>query len=100
MDGIIFVADSQIDKLQDNLKSLEELSGLLKNLGYGPHDIPLVIQYNKRDLGTSATSLDELRKILNMHHVPDFEASAIKGEGVLPAFQACLRQVLGSLKSL
>ncbi len=99
VDGIIFVADSQIDKIQENLKSFEELTNLLKNLGYGPHDIPLVIQYNKRDL-PNAASLAELQKILNTHHVPDFEASAIKGEGVLNAFQACLRQVLGSLKSL
>lgn len=98
VDGIIFVADSQLDKIQENLKSFEELSGILRNLGYGPLDVPLVIQYNKRDL-SSTTSLDELRRILNTHHVPDFESSAIKGEGVLNAFQACLKQVLGSLKA-
>lgn len=97
VDGLIFVADSQLDKLQDNLKSLEEMSGILKTMEHNPNDIPTIIQYNKRDL-SNAASLDELRKVLNTRHVPDFETSALKGEGILPAFQACLREVISALR--
>ncbi len=99
VDGIIFVADSQIDRIEDNVKSLKELAAHLKNMGYALQEVPLVIQYNKRDLD-SAVSLDELRRVVNSLHVPDFETTAIKGEGVLPAFQCCLREVVSSLKSL
>ena len=97
VDGVVFVADSQIDRLQDNLKSMDELLGALKDMGQSLQDVPLVIQYNKRDL-PDAADLDELRRVVNAYHVPDFESSANKGEGVLKAFQSCLRNVIANLK--
>lgn len=98
VDGLIFVADSQIDRLEENIKSMKELAGHLRSMGYSTNDVPIVIQYNKRDLPTSA-SIDELRRVVNTLHVPDFETSAIKGSGVLEAFQTCIKSVLASMKS-
>lgn len=98
VDGIIFVADSQIDRLEENIKSMKELAGYLRSMGYNTNDVPIVIQYNKRDLPTSV-SIDELRRVVNTLHVPDFETSAIKGSGVLEAFQTCIKSVLASMKS-
>ena len=97
VDGLIFVADSQIDKLADNLTCLEELKGYLAQMGYNSNDIPIVIQYNKRDL-PGTPPLDELRKVINIYHVPDFETVATRGEGIHEAFKECARQVLMNLK--
>ena len=99
VDGVIFVADSQLDKLDDNLYSLNELKALLHQMGQNLQEVPMVIQYNKRDL-PGAPPLDELRKTINVHHVPDFETVAIKGEGILAGFKECARQVLMTLKDL
>lgn len=99
VDGIIFVADSQIDKVQENLQSLEELRGHLRKMGYAPADIPLIIQFNKRDL-PHVPAMDELRKSINILHVPDFESVATQGKGVLEPFKECLRDILMSVKDL
>lgn len=99
VDGIIFIVDSELDRVQDSLQSLNELRTHLQQMGYLPQEIPMVIQYNKRDLG-SASPLEELRKMLNTHHVPDFETVATKGEGILDCFKECARQVLFTLKDL
>lgn len=93
VDGIIFVADSQLDKVQENLNSLGELKGHLQGLGYSQKEIPMVIQYNKRDLA-GVPPLEELRKTVNRYHVPDFETVATRGEGILEAFKECVRQVV------
>lgn len=99
VDGIIFVADSQMEKIQEDLRSLEELSGHISNMGYSPQDVSMVIQYNKRDLPNSP-SLHELQQVINKYHVPDFESIATKGEGVVPAFKECVRQVVSTLKNI
>lgn len=99
VDGVIFVADSQMEKVDDNLKSLIELKSHLQQTGHNPHEVPMVIQYNKRDL-PQAPLLEELRKTINLNHVADFETVATKGEGVLEAFKECTRQVLLTLKDL
>ena len=99
VDGIVFVADSQLDKLEENLKSLEELKGHLLQMGYSLQELPFVVQYNKRDL-PSAPPLEELRKAINPLLVPDFEAVATKGQGVLEAFKECVKQVVLTLKNL
>src|SRR3989338_7828496 len=59
VDGIIFVADAQLDRIQDNLNSLEELKVLLHEMGYTPQEIPMVIQLNKVDL-PNIPPIDEL----------------------------------------
>jgi signal recognition particle receptor subunit beta len=97
VDGIIFVADSSLEYLEDSLRSLNELSLNLTKLGYNPDDIPTVIQYNKRDSATAAR-VEDLRKAMNPRLLPDFESVASKGKGVVESFEALLRQVIMSLK--
>lgn len=97
VDGIIFVADSSLEYIQDSLHSMEELKLNLSKLGYNPEEIPTVIQYNKRDSSTAAR-LDELRKIMNPGKLPDFESIAHKGKGVMESFETVLKQVMLDLK--
>lgn len=99
VDGVIFVADSQLDRLQDNIDCMEELKGHLKKMGSSLHEVPMIIQYNKRDLNT-ACPLEEIRKVINTVHVPDYESIAIKGNGILYPFQECLRQVVLTLENV
>lgn len=97
VDGIIFVVDSQLDKVQEAIKSLEELIGHLQALGYDKDEVPIVIQYNKCDL-KGIPPLDELKKVINTHDFPDQPSSALKGEGVVESFRECVRQVMLNLK--
>ncbi|MCP5464135.1 MAG: gliding-motility protein MglA [Deltaproteobacteria bacterium] len=97
VDGIVFVADSSIEHIEDSIRSMNELKLNLSKLGYQPDEIPMVIQYNKRDSKTAA-NLEELRKILNPDGLPDFETVAKTGEGVLDAFETVLSSVIFDLK--
>ncbi|MBI2341344.1 MAG: gliding-motility protein MglA [Deltaproteobacteria bacterium] len=99
VDGVVFVADSQIEKVELNLSSMRELKDILKHEGVDFIDVPHVIQYNKRDLPNAAPLL-ELRKLLNKHAVPDFETVATKGSGVFDAFQSISSKVLMDLKKV
>jgi signal recognition particle receptor subunit beta len=99
VDGVVFVADSQIEKVESNLSSIRELKDILKHEGIDLIDVPHVIQYNKRDLPNAAPLL-ELRKLLNKHAVPDFETVATKGNGVFDAFQVISSKVLMDLKKV
>ena len=78
VDGVVFVADSQIERMEANLESLENLRTNLAEQGYSLDKIPYVIQYNKRDL-PNAVPVEELRKLLNPRNVPEFEAVAPTG---------------------
>lgn len=98
VDGVVFVADSQIERMEANIESLENLRTNLTEHGYDLDKIPYVIQYNKRDL-PNAAPLDELRKLLNPTNVPDFEACAVTGEGVFDTLKAVAKLVLQELKS-
>src|ERR671922_1536253 len=80
VDGVIFVADSQIERLEANQESVENLRTNLAEQGYSLEKIPYVIQYNKRDL-PNAVTLEELRQVLNPQNVPDYEAVARTGVG-------------------
>jgi len=97
-DGVAFVADSQEERMEANIESMENMYQHLQEHGYDPYKIPLVIQYNKRDL-PNAAPVEELRKLLNPRGVPDFEAVAIKGEGVFDTLKALAKLVLQELKS-
>src|SRR5512145_236632 len=81
VDGVVFVADSQIDRMEANVESMQNLRVNLQEQGYDLERIPFVIQYNKRDLPNIAPT-DEMRVALNPRSVPDFEAVAATGEGV------------------
>ncbi len=82
VDGVVFVADSQPMMLDSNLESLENLYDNLRELRIDPDDIPVVLQYNKRDL-PDLMSREELDKALNTKGYPVFLASAVRGDGVL-----------------
>jgi signal recognition particle receptor subunit beta len=83
--------------MEANIESLDNLRFNLEEQGYDLDKLPYVIQYNKRDL-PSAVPLDELRATLNTNNVPDFEASAVTGEGVFDTLKALAKQVLTELR--
>ncbi len=95
VDGIVFAADSQWDKMQENVESFQNLEENLKNLKLNLADIPYVIQYNKRDL-PGAAPVDYLEYLLNNRdvQVPSFEACASKCEGVFETLNMITRLLL------
>jgi signal recognition particle receptor subunit beta len=97
-DGVVFVADSQEERMEANIESIENMMVHLKEHGYDPDKIPLVIQYNKRDL-PNAAPVEELRKLLNPKGLMDFEAVATRGDGVFDTLKAVAKLVLQELKS-
>ena len=97
VDGIVFVADSQIERADANVESFENMKENLIEQGYNLKSIPYVIQYNKRDL-PNAIPVDELKKVLNAEGVPDFEAVASEGVGVFETLKTVVKLVLVELK--
>lgn len=96
VDGIVFVADSKAERMDANIASMQNLYENLAEYGYDPRELPLVIQYNKRDL-PDAIRVEELRGQLNTGGLPDFEAVAVKGTGVFDTLKAVSKLVLKSL---
>jgi mutual gliding-motility protein MglA len=97
VDGVVFVADSQIERMEANLESVENLRTNLGEQGYDLDRIPYVVQYNKRDLPNAAT-VEELRRLLNPRGVPDFEATATTGVGVFDTLKMVAKLVLQELR--
>jgi len=97
-DGVVFVADSQRSLREANLQSLRQLRDHLAATGADPDDVPLVLQYNKRDLPDVAT-LEEMDRDLNPDNRPFFEAIATEGVGVEDTFKAACALVLRRLLS-
>ena len=88
-DGVVFVANSADDRWQENLQSLQEMVANLLAQQIDASRVPLVFQYNKRDL-PAVVELSVLSRALNGRHVPEFPAVAAKGEGVLETFASIL----------
>lgn len=97
LDGVIFVADSQRERMEENIEALNNLKTNLDQQGYNIREIPLVMQYNKRDLGNVA-SLGELRKALNLYNSPEFEAKAHEGVGVFESLNSVSKSIINVLK--
>ncbi len=98
VDGVVFVADSQEERFEANLESLDNLRANLQEQGYDLTKVPWVIQYNKRDL-PNAIPVEELRAALNPDgKIPDFECSAATGKGVFETLKALAKLVLIELK--
>lgn len=97
LDGIIFVADSQKERMEENIESIKNLKINLDQQGYNIQEIPLIIQYNKRDL-PNAASMGELRKALNLYNAPEFEATANTGVGVLESLKTVSKSIITVLK--
>ena len=99
VDGVVFVADSQIERMEANIESFDNLRINLTEQGYNLDKITCVIQYNKRDL-PNAAPLDEMQKLLNPKGLPEFEACATTGKGVFETLKAVAKGVLSDLKKM
>ena len=97
VDGMVFVVDSQIERMEANIESLDNLRINLAEQGYDLDKLPYVVQYNKRDLPNVAP-IEQLRDLLNPTRVPDFEASATTGVGVFDTLKAVAKAVLRELQ--
>ncbi|HJL05440.1 MAG TPA: ADP-ribosylation factor-like protein [Polyangiaceae bacterium LLY-WYZ-15_(1-7)] len=97
-DGLVFVADSQPERLDANLESLENLAANLAEQGRSLDAVPLVLQLNKRDL-PGVLSEDELRQALNPRGRPQFGTVATTGEGVIDALDRLVDDVLDDLEA-
>ncbi len=97
VDGIIFVADSQIERFDENIESFDNLQDNLRTYSLSLEKIPLVFQYNKRDL-PNITSVEELQKVLNPHgRYAYFEAVATQGIGLFETLKEVCKHVLKAL---
>ena len=97
VDGVVFVADSQVMRMEANMESVDNLRTNLSEQGYSLDRIPYVVQYNKRDL-PGVASVEELRETINLRGVPDFEAVARTGVGVFETLKSVAKLVLTELK--
>jgi len=97
VDGVVFVADSQEERMDANIESLENLQDNLKTQGYDLMQLPYVLQLNKRDL-PSAVPVEELTSELLKKGEPVFEAIASDGTGVFDTLKAVAKQVLTELR--
>ncbi|PKN12047.1 MAG: gliding-motility protein MglA [Deltaproteobacteria bacterium HGW-Deltaproteobacteria-4] len=97
VDGVVFVADSQEERFDANIESLDNLRINLEEQGYDLDKIPFVVQYNKCDL-PNVTPLEELRALLNPRGVPEFQACATTGEGVFETLKAVAKLILVELR--
>ena len=99
VDGIIYVADSSQTRMRDNLFTLIDL---VKNLRANKHKVeefPIILQYNKRDV-PDALPVAELHRMLNRFNAPEFEACAVKGEGVFECLKTAIELVVGRVSKL
>ncbi len=93
VDGVVFVADSAYDRLNANIESLKNLYQNLEEIRIDPKNVPVVIQYNKRDV-KNAAPIDYLEYLLNKEKRPYFEACAGAGKGVFPTLNAISKILL------
>jgi hypothetical protein len=97
-DGIIFVADSSPDRREANIQSMEEMLSNIQSDGLKIEDIPIVLQYNKRDL-TNALPIEVLQNDLNRNNWQYVLAVASEGEGVIETLDLCLKLTIKSVKA-
>ena len=93
VDGVVFVADSQTHRLEENVESMQEMRENLRELGYDPSAVPLVLQCNKRDL-PDIVPVSLLHQRLGLNGVPCFESVAIQGIGVFDTLKAIINLVV------
>ncbi len=97
VDGVVFVADSQEERMDANIESLYNLEENLQTQGFNLMELPYVLQLNKRDL-SNVIPVDELTSELQKKGEPTFEAVATNGEGVFDTLKAVAKQVLTELR--
>lgn len=96
-DGVVFVADSQEERMDANLETLENLQDNLKDHGLDFASIPYALQLNKRDL-PNVLPIEELKKNLQVKGEPVLEGVAITGTGVFETLKEVAKLVLAELK--
>lgn len=97
VDGVVFVADSQFDRLEANLETLNDLENNLRQDGLNMNEFPWVIQYNKRDLPNVAP-IQYLQLKLNKYNVPYFEAVSTQGNGVFETLKSVINLVVANVR--
>lgn len=97
VDGVVFVADSQIERMESNMESIDDLKINLSDQGYELEKLPFAVQYNKRDL-PNIVPIEDINKLINYRNDPWFEAVAVTGKGVFETLKAVAKQVLFELK--
>lgn len=97
VDGIVFVADSQVERMEANIESFEGLKVNLAEQGTDFAKIPLIMQWNKRDL-PNIVPVSDLREKLNFDKRPDFESVAVSGNGVFETLKSISKLVLLNIK--
>ena len=99
-DGVVFVADSQVRQLDENIESLQGLQANLIEMGSNMRSMPLVFQYNKQDLPSELIlTPGELDEALNFWDIPSFSSDAVQGKGVFETLSAISESVLRKLSS-
>lgn len=98
VDGIVFVADSQVERMDDNIDSLKSLDVNMRDQGYDLRTLPFAFQYNKRDL-PNPVPVKVLHDQLNTFDAEEFEAVAVNGIGVFDTLKAISKGILKSLRS-
>lgn len=97
VDGLVFVADSQVERMEANLESFLSLEKNLSEQGYDISKVPMVMQWNKRDL-PNVVPVEDLQYQLNKRKLPAFEAIATSGEGVFDTLKMISKSVLLNIK--
>jgi len=97
VDGIIFVANSSRKERENNIQSYNNMIQNLKEYNLNLSNIPIILQYNKRDLD-DILSFEEMESDLNAAGHPSFEAVAIEGQGVFATLKAVSNSILANLQ--
>lgn len=98
VDGLVFVADSQLERMDANIESLKNLEDSLLEQGYDIAKVPLIMQWNKRDL-PNVCEINVLSKQLNRWDVPEFDAVATEGKGVFETLKMISKYVLMNIRT-
>lgn len=98
-DAIVFVADSDVERVAENLESLQNLESNLHSINVSLADVPFIIQYNKRDLAHTQ-SIEDMDRDLNTMHVPAFETIASQGTNVFSTLRTASKLVLANISKL
>ncbi|REK00441.1 MAG: gliding-motility protein MglA [Acidobacteria bacterium] len=96
VDGVVFVADSQVERMDANIESIRNLQENLEEHGFDLKQIPYALQFNKRDLANIVPS-DQMYRTLNFKREPTFEAVATQGLGVFDTLRAVAKLILKDL---
>jgi hypothetical protein len=97
VDGVVFVSDSQEERMEANIESIRNLGANLKDHGFDLAELPYALQFNKRDLPT-AVGVDQMYRMLNFKREPTFEAVATTGHGVFDTLKSVAKQILIELR--